>query len=221
MDNEKTPQDMMKRRIGGKKRTLLIIIAVSVAAFVLCGALVAILENATGTGGGEVETIDPWLLEETKPEGFDIMEYEEYLNLDRTVYRNDRQSGIRVSVSPDEYYMYGEAFELVCFVLDSLIEGDADTYNSYMGDEDLEKSGFTQQQIYDIEISPYSTQTYTSKNNREYIEYVFEVRYKIHENNGSYRNTVDSDRTRPVYFVINDSKGELLVMDIIEKNYSK
>lgn len=221
MNNEKTPHDIMRRRLSTKKKTLLIIIAVSVAAFVLCGVVVALLENASGVGNGEVETVDPWLLEDTKPEDFDIMEYEEYLLLDRTVYRNDNRSGIKVSVSADEYGMYGEAFELVCLVIDSLIEGDANAYNSYMGDSELKKEGFTQQQIYDIEISPYSTKTYTSKNNSEYIEYVFEVRYKIHENNGSYRNTVDSDRTRPVYFVINDSTGELLVMDIIEKSYSK
>ena len=81
MNYEQTPQDIIKRRIGTKKKTLLIIIAVSVAAFVLCGAVVALLENVTGTGSGEVETIDPWLLDETKPEDFDIMEYEEYLAL--------------------------------------------------------------------------------------------------------------------------------------------
>ena len=223
MNNEKTPQDMMKRRIGGKKKTLIIIIAVSIAAFVLCGALMALFENVAGQGtnGGEVETIDPWLLEETKPEDFDIMEYQEYLLLDRTVYRNDKKSGIRVSVSPDEYDMYGEQFELVCLVLDSVIAGDAETYNSYMGNKELEKISFTQQQIYDIEISPYSTQILTSKEGISYTEHVFEVRYKIHENNGTYRNTVDSDRTRPLYFVINDESGDVLVMDIIEKSYSK
>lgn len=221
MNNDKTTQDMIKRRVGTKKKTLLIIIGVSIAAFVVCGVAVALLENAMGKVNGEVETVDPWLFDETKPEDFDIMEYEEYLKLDRTVYHNDKKSGIKVSVSPDEYDMYGEAFELICLVIDSLIEGDANTYNSYMGSAELKKNGFTQQQIYDIEISPYSTQTYTTKNNREYIEYVFEVRYKIHENNGSYRNTVESDRTRPIYFVINDSTGKLLVMDIIEKSYSK
>ena len=222
MNNERMPQDMIKRKMPQKKKTLLIIIAIGIAAFVLCGAIVALLENSVGRGNlGDVETIDPWLLDETKPEDFDIMEYEEYLELDRTVYRNDKKSGIRVSVSPDEYDIYGEQFELVCLVLESVIAGDSQTYNSYMGDKSLRKTSFTQQQIYDIEISPYSTETYTGKNNLEYIEYVFEVRYKIHENNGTYRNTVDSDMTRPLYFVINDSSGSLLVMDIIEKSYAK
>ena len=64
MNNDKTPQDMMRRRMPSKKKTLLIILALSVAAFVLCGLIVALLENATGKGmGGEVETIDPWLID--------------------------------------------------------------------------------------------------------------------------------------------------------------
>jgi hypothetical protein len=53
------------------------------------------------------------------------------------------------------------------------------------------------------------------KNNLEYIEYVYKVKYKIHENNGTYRNDILSDASRDQYFVINDSSGEMLVMDII------
>lgn len=212
----------MKRKMPRKKKTLLIIIVIGIAAFVICGVIVALLEGVSGqSSGGDVETVDPWLLDETKPEGFDIMEYDEYLELDRTVYYNDKKSGIRVSVSPDEYYMYGEQFELVCQVLDAVIAGDADTYNACMGDGSLKKSSFTQQQVYDIEISPYSSQILTNKQGISYTESVFEVRYKIHENNGTYRNTVDSDRTRPLYFVINDSTGNVLVMDILEKSYAK
>ena len=218
----KKRKDNAEHKPLGKKKLLLVIVIASVAALALCGIIVSLLENSTGkVTGGEVETVDPWLLDETKPEGFDIMEYDEYLELDRTVYRNDKKSGIKVSVSPDEYDIYGEQFELVCLVLDSVIAGDAETYNSFMGSKSLKKSAFTQQQIYDIEISPYSNQIITDKDGAAYTEYVFEVRYKIHENNGTYRNTVDSDMTRPVYFVINDSRGSVLVMDIIEKNYAK
>ena len=90
-----------------------------------------------------------------------------------------------------------------------------------MGSKSLKKSAFTQQQIYDIEISQYSKQSLSDKKNGEYTEYVFEVKYKIHENNGTYRNTIQSDVSRPVYFVINDSSGDMLVMDMIEKVTSK
>jgi hypothetical protein len=149
------------------------------------------------------------------------MEYEEYLKLDRTVYYNNKKTGIRVSVAPDEYYMYGEEFELLCQVLESVVAGDSDAYNSFMGDKSLKKTSFTQQQIYDIEISPYSTQILTTKEGISYTECVFEVRYKIHENNGSFRRDIESDACRPQYFVINDSTGTLLLMDIINRAAEK
>ncbi len=223
MNDRSTPQYTAKKRLTGKKKLLTIIIIAAVGAFVLIGAIVALLESLDGTrnSGGEVDTVDPWLLEETKPEDFDIMEYEEYLMLDRNIYHDDKQTGIRVSVSEEEYSMYGEGFELLCRVIESVIAGDAGAYNGYMGDDSLKKEWFSQQQIYAIEISPYSTQNLTDKNGRAYTEYVLTVRYKIHENNGTYRNTVDSDEVRPQYFVVNNSGGEYRVMDILEKHYGK
>ena len=224
MNGDNTPQHMNTKRINKRQRLLVIIIAVAVGLFIVIGAVTALLEGLSGDSngsGGEVETVDPWLLDETKPEDFDIMEYEEYLALDRTIYRYDKYTGVTVSVSEDEYDLYGKEFELLCYVLRAINEGDVETYNGYMGDEDLEKGWFSQQQIYAIEISLYSSNELTDKEGMAYSEYVFEVRYKIHENNGTYRNTVDSDETRPQYFIINDSQGELLVMDILEKNYSK
>ncbi|MBQ4091317.1 MAG: hypothetical protein IJC64_03260 [Clostridia bacterium] len=224
MNEDKMPQYIKRQRLTGQKKTLFIIIAIAIGAFVICGALVALLEGVSGDktqSGGEIETVDPWLLDETKPEGFDIMEYDEYLKLDRTVYRHDRHTGVKVSVAEDEYDMYGEAFEVVCLALMAVRDGDADAYNGYMGDKALKKSGFTQQQIYAIEISTYSQKNMTDPEGADYTEFVFEVRYRIHENNGTYRNTIDSDETRPQYFVVNDRSGEMLVMDIIEKSYSK
>ena len=41
------------------------------------------------------------------------------------------------------------------------------------------------------------------------------VEYKIHENNGTYRRDIESDASRAQYYVINDSLGDLLLMDIV------
>ena len=70
---------------------------------------------------------------------------------------------------------------------------------------------FTQQQLYNIKISLYST---SESNGCE--EYVFKVTYCIHENNGTYRNTIESDVSRPQYFYIDNSTGSLKVMNITE-----
>ena len=53
-----------------------------------------------------------------------------------------------------------------------------------------------------------------------YTEYVLIVEYKIHENNGSFRKDIESDASRPQYFVINNSTGEFKVMNIEYVRYS-
>ena len=67
-------------------------------------------------------------------------------------------------------------------------------------------------------ITKYSESTKQSETG-SYSEYVYVVEYKIHENNGTYRKDIESDANRPQYFVINDSTGELLIMDIFSKTH--
>ncbi|MBE6583572.1 MAG: hypothetical protein E7649_01135 [Ruminococcaceae bacterium] len=224
MDDDKTLRYIGKKKMSAQKKKLLIMLAVAVGVFLLLGAVIALLEifsNMPGQYDGEVETVDPSLLEDTKPADFDIMEYEEYLALDRNIYRVDNYTGVKVSVDEQEYDLYGDEFELMCHVIKAINEGDVDAYNGYVGREQQKKGWFSQQQIYSIEISQYSSRQITDDSGASYNEVVFEVKYKIHENNGTYRNTVASDETRPQYFVINDSLGRLCVMDILEKYYSK
>ena len=202
-----------KREYAKSKKRVWIIIACLACAFVLCGIMIAIIEGF-GSGKGEIETwgtIDPLKLHETYGEDFDIMEYEEYLGLDRNIYHDDKQSGVLQSVPYDKASTFGEPFALMYDVILAIIDGDNSLYNSYMGAERLKMGEFTQQQLYNIKISLYST---SESNGCE--EYVFKVTYCIHENNGTYRNTIESDVSRPQYFYIDNSTGSLKVMNITE-----
>ncbi len=222
MNNENMSAQPSGKGIMGKKKLLIVMIAVSIGVFILLGVAVAIMEGfiqKPDRPSGDVETLDPWLFDETKPENFDIMEYEEYLELDRRIFYNNESNGEKKDIPKNEYYMYGEEFEVACHVIETLISGDVDAYNGYMGRQELKRSWFSQQQVYDIEITPYSEKLIERDNGTKYNECVFVVKYKIHENNGSYRNTVGSDQIRQQYFVINDSSGKVLVMDILEKYY--
>ena len=193
-----------------------------ITAFIITGALLLVCALIVGGlrlwENGEWEdrtvgTVDPLKLADTKEHGFDIMEYEEYLRYDRNIYLRD--NGVEVSISESDSTNHGDGFAVMYQVIRAINEGDSRTYNALMGDKKLHKPGFTQQQIYGIQIQTYSKKTMVGKNNLEYIEYVYKVKYKIHENNGTYRNDVLSDASRDQYFVINDSSGEMLVMDII------
>lgn len=202
------------------RRTKAIIIACFLGGLLLM-LLFAAVPNLLSEGGGERETVppvDPEKLCDTKEEGFDIFEYEEYLRYDRTVYLDDPRTGVCISVSEEEAAMQGEGFALLFELLGVLNRGDAEGYNALVC-ERLQVEDFTPQQLYDITVTR-QTESRKGEGSRSYREYVFLVEYKIHENNGSYRNTVEPDACRPQYFVINDSEGRLLVQDIIDVIFS-
>lgn len=198
----------------GQRKKIITAFAVTGALLLVCALIVGGLRIFGNKAEDKtVATVDPMKLADTKEEGFDIMEYDEYLGYDRNIYL--RENGVEMSISESDSTNHGDGFEVMYQVIRSINEGDSRSYNALMGDEKLCKSSFTQQQIYGIQIQTYSKKTMVGKNNLEYIEYVYKVKYKIHENNGTYRNDILSDASRDQYFVINDSSGEMLVMDII------
>ncbi len=213
-----------KREPMSPKKKVKIIIVSLIGALVLCVVLIGVIDSVdTGKNTGERETLPPvddWLLHETYDEDFDIMKYEEYLNLDRNIYLNNKSAGVMQSVPDDDRDLYGEGFSVLYRVITAINEGDYTAYNGYMGSKYLKKKEFTQQQIYSIVIVPESSER-VSKDGDTYDEFIFTVTYKIHENNGTYRNTIESDVSRPQIFIINNSSGSFKVMDIIEQGYKK
>lgn len=204
------------------KRIVKIIVTSIIGALVLLALLIWLIDSLVKKDV-EYETlppVDPSKLHETKDEDFDIMEYGEYLAFDRSIYLNDKSSGVTQSVREEDCDLFGDGFGIMYRVIVSINEGDHVSYNYYMGKNALKKDEFTQQQIYDIEIIPQSFGEVV-EDGVSYDEYIFKVTYRIHENNGTYRNTIESDVSRPQYFIINNSTGVFKVMDIIEQGYKK
>lgn len=208
-----------KKRMDPQKKVK-IIIASMIGALILCILLAWLIDVITNKKGEYIAPppVDPLKLHETKDEDFDIMEYEEYLNLNRNVYRNDRDTGVSESIDEDNCTLYGQPFEVMYRVIRAINEGDHVVYNYYVGESSLKKQPFTQQQIYDIVIVPYSYERVTEES-FSYDQYIFKVTYKIHENNGTFRNNIVSDVSRPEYYYINNKTGEFKVMKIIEQGY--
>lgn len=207
-------ENSQKRGLGFKKKVI-IIIAALLAAIAFCVISVGLLQPNDNDGGGRkvYPPIDEALLSDTKPEGFDIMEYDEYTQRHNisVFYKKD---SIKQSITDDVVNNYGEAFAVVYNVIVAIRNGDATTYNFYMGKKEFEKDSFTQQQIYDILIT--FQPGYTDDEEVTYDKAVFKVEYKIHENNGTYRNNIESDASRPIYFIVDNSSGEMRVTDMIE-----
>lgn len=214
--NEATAEVKKSEKKGlSLKNKVIIIIAALLAALAVCGIIITLIQpNGNDDTGRKVyPPIDEALLSETKPKDFDIMEYDEYIEMhDINIYY--KKDNIKESVSADRSSYYGEAFSVVYNVITAIRDGDAEKYNTYMGKKEFTRKSFTQQQIYDILIT--FQPGYADDEEVSYDKAVFKVEYKIHENNGTYRNNIESDSSRPIYFIVDNSSGEMLVTDMIE-----
>ena len=218
MDNNTSGR---REKIASGKFVIKIVSVTVVMIILLVGGILLsdLLDEPSGSGKKEVETVDPSKLHETKEEGFDIMEYEEYLNLNRTILLCEKDSGVSYSLDESNYTIFGIEVELTYEIIEAIISGDCDEYNEYVHTDVEHSESFTQQQLYDIVITR-EGESSVSNNGNSYTEYVVMVEYKIHENNGSFRADIESDASKPQYFVINNSTGEFLVMDIVTVRYA-
>lgn len=216
MSNNTVKKEAGKNKFASKIIAASIILVSTLLLIVVLGTVIA---NLTNKGTDEEITVDPSKLAETKEEGFDIMEYDEYLNLNRVIMFSDKNSGVAYSVDESNYKGVGADVELVYELINAVISGDSNTYNSFINDESKYIDCFTQQQIYDVEISRQSEE-FINNEGKVYTEYVVILTYKIHENNGSFRKDIESDVSKPQYLVINNSTGEYKVMDIVYVRYS-
>ncbi len=216
MENNTAKNEMGKNKFVSKIIIASIVLVFALLLILIFGSLVSDWANK---GEDEEITVDPSKLAETKEEGFDIMEYDEYLNLNRTIMFSEKNSGVSYSIDESNYTGLGADVELMYKVINAIIFGDSDTYNSFISNESEHIYDFTQQQIYDVEISRESEE-FINNEGKVYTEYVVVVDYKIHENNGTFRRDIESDVSRPQYFVINNSTGQFQITDIVYVRYT-
>ena len=151
---------------------------------------------------------------------FDIFSDEEYLDLDRYIkYSDDGFSTVSL-VNDNAFKNAGKIAIFWGEYFDSVIYGDYDKYNSFFTESYIADKGkkekFTMQMLYNIEVVKL----------REYEDgestvYEFEVRYAIRHNNGTFRDDIESDATRPqIYQLIQNSNTNIIKINIIsDYNY--
>jgi hypothetical protein len=210
---ELTPAEKSKRA-----RTIIIIVfAASLFLLMLYIVLPGMFNGGSGTEEQTYAPIDPDKLHEVKGDGFDIFKYDDYLKYDRNIYYIDTNNGVTQSIDEADSIYYGEGFKIAYDIINAIMHGDVDTYNSLVAESE-QREDFTQQQLYDIKITKESEENITTENG-VCVRYRIKVEYKIHENNGTYRNNIESDASRPQYYIIDDLSGELILTDIEEKYY--
>lgn len=143
----------------------------------------------------------------------DVTADEWYMQLDRSVhYKN---GSVTVLVTPEEADDYNEAVNFFITYFDTVIAGDTETYNSFFTDEYYKKyephERFSPQMIYNIEV-----EELTSVSNDDGTSvWTYNVKYMIHKNDGTFRNDLDSDSTKTLYFeLVGDIRGNVKINNI-------
>ncbi|MBQ9760617.1 MAG: hypothetical protein IJW16_04655 [Clostridia bacterium] len=151
----------------------------------------------------------------------DILEYELYLAQNREVYFYDNLKGYgtRYTVTEEES---DANLHLIYDYLQSIIHGDADTYNSFFNAvyyESHEKEApFAQQMLYNMAIYSYSEESLE----RGEKLYTYQLDYMIMQNNGTFRTDIGSDMIRPQYLVLHRyADGTVKIENLVIKRMAE
>lgn len=144
----------------------------------------------------------------------DIFANEEYMNLDRSINYSIPAMGTTESLDEKSVQSKSEAVRFFYDYFQTLLRGDAKTYNSYLSATYLTQEGnfaydaFTPQKIYNITFYQ-DTDSSTEKDE------VWVLEYMIFQNNGSFRTDIGSDMIRPVYVTISKYGAEYKIDRIV------
>jgi len=136
-----------------------------------------------------------------------------YMGLDRYLYY--KNGGETMAVTDGNYAKHGRPVEFFGTYFDTVIAGDAETYNTFFTDRyyasNKPRDSFPPQMLYDILIE----QLTMTENEDKTVTYTFNVSYKIHKNTGTFRNDIDSDASRVLYYELIEGMDGTVKIDRI------
>jgi len=128
----------------------------------------------------------------------DVTADEEYMSLDHSLYYTFGNE--TMGLTPEEYADYGPAVSFFGNYFQTIIAGDAETYNTFFTDNYYKTNKpyamFAPQMLYDMRIVKLREE---AKDDGTTI-YAFNVEYKIHRNDGTFRNDMGSDASKVLYY---------------------
>ncbi len=202
------------------KRRMLIAIGIMVAFVIVAIPLISFLENVSIGDDKPAETVKPSRpLQNPYPPDYDtdILKDPAYLALDRDFHL--KESTITTVLDVKNLKKYNPAVILLYDMVNAIIRGDADTYNSFFAESYFEgvdphgkpnepEKPFTMQRIYDIYIVKVQVSDKVTEDGQKYTEYLYGLEYKINRNDATFRNDIGHDSSRIQYFRITDRESE-------------
>ena len=205
------------RALNKKAKKKLIIAIISI--LLIIAVLVAVVEIIEYQR--LLELTKPIVLDDYNfyPANFDenIFEDEKYLEKISEEHMRycDASLGVTVGIDMEKLDTYSPEVLFMIEYVQDIINGDHESYNARFS-EDYYKyhtplDRFTMQKVYDVLITQKITETVQDeKTGVNYTKYSFELKYRILENNGTFRKDI-GDGSRTQSFIITDRTGVLLI----------
>lgn len=205
------------RTAKSKKKIVLIVLAVLVAVACIAVGLILLVDRLSdrdvgnGVPDSDSETQYNYYF---YPADYseNIFSDSKYMDtFDRTVYYTDPDWGLTTSVSNDAQ----DIDEKVMFIYDwiqMIMKGQVNEYNDCFTRTYLKEHGktenFTQQKLYQINISPYQSSDEDVQGRRYLVE------FNIYQNNGTYTQRVGSDMTLYTILTIEQSGSSIKISNL-------
>lgn len=149
----------------------------------------------------------------------DIFEDAEYLALIERgfISYTDYATNLTLGIDYEGAIDHGEDVLFMVDYIYAIVAGDAEKYNDFFSDEYYKKNDpkdkFTMQKLYEVNISKVSEKKVTDKSGDAHKEYQYIVKYKILDNNGTFRDDFNTG-TKEQYIFFTDKTGEFLIDSI-------
>ncbi len=138
-----------------------------------------------------------------------------YMGLDRQIYY--KNGGLSYSVSEND----SDISPVVRFFVEyfkTVIAGDTETYNTYFTDSYYKTNKpyvqFAPQMLYNIEVEELGFTASSDGTTR----YSFYVTYMIHRNDGTFRNDIESDASKTLYYELIEYADGTVKIDMIDRH---
>ncbi len=198
-----------KRDIAKDKKRIKKGMLITLAVLLFLGAFVALMPLITELLFPKEEDVsyNEWLYFEADYNK-DILSDEVYLSMNRRVYFENMGETIPVPSADPAESSQSAAFFYSYF--DCLVRGDYQSLPSFFTESCLKKDPsvaperFTMQAVYDIHVKHYKTSSVETANGDVRSE-IYEVSYRIFENNGTFRKDILPDETRTLVFELHVS----------------
>lgn len=223
----------MKNRKENNKRPLVIVFLLLVVFGIVYGGITflknkpeaPLRQEDSDYRPGEKTTIIYYTPDYTE----NIYKDPEFLDKISSYFLKYTDGGVSYYLTEGDFQRYDDYVNFFQYYFNIIRDGDAALYNKAFADEyyqngHAEKESFTMQKIYDIEIERlYVSVNLDEDDYRNVLERGIEpvpysVKYKIMENNGTFRLGVGSDIHQEQIYLMGVFGGEVKILDILTPN---